>query len=401
MNTEQSLMKIVYVYDAIYPETIGGVEKRIYEIGIRLASAGHEVHLLGMKYWEGPDIINRDGMTLHGVCPAMDLYFGGRRSVSQALRYTAGLIPHLIRIDADIVDVQNFPYFPVLAARLLALVRPWKLVVTWHEVWGSYWSAYLGKGGIFGRFIEQAALRCSPRIVAVSPLTASQANQAGYPGDILIIPNGITISDLHDKDPASPSLASDLIFVGRFIPEKHPELVVTVVSLLVSSIPDLRCVMIGDGPGYTAVCQQIRDAGLEKHITCTGFIADHRHVVSLMKSSRVFLLPSEREGFGIVALEAMACGLFLVTVNHPRNAAAAHILPGCGYLATMDPADMAQGVLTGLTTPPDLGRIHRYIATHDWDTIAQCTEDYYQQIITDEAAPVCFRKTPPPTAFDI
>lgn len=394
-------MKIVYVYDAIYPETIGGVEKRIYELGIRLAAAGHDVHLLGMKYWEGPDTILQDGMTLHGVCPAMDLYTGGRRSISQALRYTGGLIPHLVRIDADIVDVQNFPYFPVLAARFISLFRPWKLVVTWHEVWGSYWSAYLGKRGIFGRFIELTALRCSPRIVAVSSLTASQANKAGYQGEISIIPNGIAISDMQYWDTTLPSMASDLIFVGRFIPEKHPELVVEVVRLLSSSHPDLRCVMVGDGPEFAAVCQQIQDAGLEKHITCTGFIADHRRVVSLMRSSRVFLLPSEREGFGIVALEAMACGLFLVTVDHPRNAAATHILPGCGYLAMMDPVDISRGVLTGLTTPPDHGKIHQYIISHDWDHIAQRTEDYYKQIITDEAVPVLIQKVPPPTAFDI
>lgn len=394
-------MKIVYVYDAIYPETIGGVEKRIHEIGIRLAAAGHDVHLLGMKCWEGPDTISRDGMTLHGVCPSMDLYTGGRRSISQALKYTVRLIPHLVRIDADIVDVQNFPYFPVLAARLLSLFRPWKLVVTWHEVWGSYWSAYLGKVGIFGRLIELAALRCSTRIVAVSPLTATQANQAGYLGDIPIIPNGIAISDMQYGDTAPPSVESDLIFVGRFIPEKHPELVVEVVRLLVSSHPNLRCVMIGDGPEYAAVRQQIQDAGLEEHITCTGFVPDHRKVISLMRSSRVFLLPSEREGFGIVALEAMACGLFLVTVDHPRNAAAAHILPGCGYLSTLNPADLARGVLVGLTTTPDHGRIHRYIASHDWDQIAHSTEDYYQQIITDETAPVLIQKVPPPTAFDI
>ena len=41
-------MKIAFVYDVLYPDTIGGVEKRIYEIGTRLARRGHEVHLFPM-----------------------------------------------------------------------------------------------------------------------------------------------------------------------------------------------------------------------------------------------------------------------------------------------------------------------------------------------------------------
>lgn len=55
-------MKIAIVYDMIYPFNIGGAEIRNYEIAKRLARH-HEVHLFGVKLWDGPDVIRRDGLT--------------------------------------------------------------------------------------------------------------------------------------------------------------------------------------------------------------------------------------------------------------------------------------------------------------------------------------------------
>jgi glycosyltransferase involved in cell wall biosynthesis len=371
-------MKIAYIYDVIYPETIGGVEKRIHEIGIRLSRQGHEVHLYGMKYWDGPDVIVRNGIVIHGVCQVMNLYTGGRRSILQAVRYTAGLALPLLHTDADIIDCQNFPYFPAVISYLISRLTKRVLVVTWHEFWGYYWFSYLGVRGIIGLLIERLALWCSPRAIAVSPLTAGQMLQAGYYRDIPVIPNGIDLSAIDGVAPAST--ISDIIFVARFIPEKHPELVVQAVRCLVSSGMDIKCIMVGDGPEFSPVQELIRRYDLSERITCTGFLADHNEVVSLMKSSKVFILPSEREGFGIAAIEALACGLQLVTARHPRNAASAHVLPGGGYLAEMDAGDIATGIKMCLLTGPDESVIKAYVNRHDWDQIASSLEKYYESL---------------------
>ncbi|MFA7073527.1 MAG: hypothetical protein WC138_13610, partial [Methanoculleus sp.] len=51
---EDTHLKIAYVYDAVYPWVKGGVEKRIHEVSVRLAERGHEVHVYGMRCWDGP-----------------------------------------------------------------------------------------------------------------------------------------------------------------------------------------------------------------------------------------------------------------------------------------------------------------------------------------------------------
>ena len=60
---------------------------------------------------------------------------------------------------------------------------------------------------------------------------------------------------------------------------------------------------------------------LEKNIKFLGLLEDHDDVYAIIKSSKVFVLPSAREGFGIVVIEANACGIPVITVDHKDNAA--------------------------------------------------------------------------------
>lgn len=60
---------------------------------------------------------------------------------------------------------------------------------------------------------------------------------------------------------------------------------------------------------------------LKGNVEFTGFLEDYQDVIAHMKSSKVLVLPSVREGFGMVVLEANACGVPVVVVDHPMNAA--------------------------------------------------------------------------------
>ncbi|WP_269849775.1 glycosyltransferase family 4 protein [Methanosarcina horonobensis] len=187
-------MKIAFVYDAVYPWIKGGAEVRIHELGKRLSLQGHEVHLFGIKWWEGEDVFQYEGMTLHGVCKARNLYVNGRRSISEALVFAVRLFPALMRERFDIIDVSVFPYFSCFTVKAISILKKAPAVFTWHEVWGDYWYEYLGKRqGFFGIVIETAVAKISKNNIAVSDWTKRRLEaivETG--GEIAVLPMGST-----------------------------------------------------------------------------------------------------------------------------------------------------------------------------------------------------------------
>ncbi|MGB8361545.1 MAG: glycosyltransferase, partial [Acidimicrobiia bacterium] len=100
-------MRIAFVYDAVYPETKGGVERRVWELARLLAEQGNEVELLVPKLWEGPAVVHREGVALRSVSPGMRLYRrSGRRAVLPSLRHAWGVYRMLRLEQYGIVDCQ-------------------------------------------------------------------------------------------------------------------------------------------------------------------------------------------------------------------------------------------------------------------------------------------------------
>ncbi|HOT04428.1 MAG TPA: glycosyltransferase family 4 protein [Methanolinea sp.] len=314
-------MKIAFVYDMVYPFKIGGVEKRIWELSRRLSARGHEVHVFGLKMWEGPPDILQEGVHLHGVCRPMPFHTGesGRRTILPALWLSLFLFFPLLRKGRfDVIECQNFPYFPCFPAWLAAALKKSLFVVTWHEVWGPYWHDYLGRAGGFGFFIERLVKRLTCYHVSVSSTTSKMLRHHGAKGHIFVVPNGVDLERIRGIQP-SPE-RSDTICIGRLIPDKHVDVLIAAIALLKASIPEIQCIIVGRGPEEEKLKAQVLLSGLENNIRFTGFVRDQDDILALMKASRVCVLPSTREGFGMVALEALACGIPVVTADHPGNA---------------------------------------------------------------------------------
>ncbi len=223
-------MKIAIIYDVIYPFVKGGVEKRVWELAVRLSRRGHDVHLFGMKFWDGKDIINREGVTLHGVCPAHNLYTHGRRTIGEAVYFGIKLICPLAKEKFDIIDCQQFPYLSCISAKVVAVIKKTPFIITWHEVWGDYWYTYLGNIGFLGKCIEQLVSRLTPHVVAVSRSTARNLTISGIRRPIRIIPNGIDLPRINATPPSDEP--SDIIFVGRLIKEKHVDVLIQAFGLI-------------------------------------------------------------------------------------------------------------------------------------------------------------------------
>lgn len=105
-----------------------------------------------------------------------------------------------------------------------------------------------------------------------------------------------------------------ILFVGRFVPYKLPQLVVRAFAAR-PALRAHRLVMVGDGPERPAVEQLVRTHGLESSVDLLGW-KTQAEVAALMREADIFAFPSIRElGAGVV-VEAMACGLACVVVDY-------------------------------------------------------------------------------------
>ncbi len=377
-------MKVAIIYDVIYPYVKGGVEKRVWELATRLSRRGHDVHLYGMKFWEGNDIINREGVTLHGVCPAQNLYTKGRRTVREAISFGIALFFRLREDTYDIIDCQQFPFFSCIAAKYSTVLKKTPLVITWHEVWGDYWYTYLGLAGFFGKLVECWVSRLTPAMVAVSATTAKNLRNLNGYKNVQIIHNGVDLKRLNTIQPHDET--SDIIFVGRLIKEKNVDLLVRAMGILSHEDKNYQLLIIGDGPERETIVQIICELSLEPQVRLIGFKENHDEIIARMKSAKMCVLPSTREGFGIAALEALACGIPVITVNHPANAIRDLITVQNGRLCTLSAEDLADKISGMLAQYKEMKTACIASAnTFDWDSIASDLEAYYQSVTSTDS----------------
>lgn len=335
-------MRIAFVYDAVYPWIKGGAEKRIYELGRRLAEKGNEVHVFGVRWWDGAEIMEREGMVYHGVCPQMELYVNGRRSISEAIIFSMRLVPALLRGKFDIIDVSAFPYFSCFTVKLISTLKRTPIVITWHEVWGDYWYEYMGWRGFFGKWIEYLASRLAKSTIAVSAMTKRNLELLGIKdGSTNLISNGIDLRRIAGIAPSAEEC--DVIFVGRLIKEKNVDILIEAIYHLRNSILDLNCHVIGDGPEKERLVGLTGRYGLLDNVKFSGFM-DYDEVISHVKSSKVLVLPSSREGFGMVVVEAFACGTPVITVESQSNAASLLVSEGTGIVVRPDPKELGDAI---------------------------------------------------------
>ncbi|MBU1130210.1 glycosyltransferase family 4 protein [Patescibacteria group bacterium] len=373
--------KIALVYDAIYPFNKGGGEKRFHEIGKRLISKDTQIHLYGMKSWNGPTIIKRDGMYLHGICPKVPLYNKeGKRTIKQAIIFGINSLK-LIKEDFDIIDCCGFPYFSLFACKIICLLKNKKLNSTWYEVWGrEYWKEYLGGMGNIAYIIEKLSVLMPDKIISISKHTTNKLkNNLLSKKDIVTIPVGIDFNYIQKIRPSS--IKSDIIFVGRLLNHKNIDVLIRSIQLVREKYPVVKCLIIGDGPEKKKLETLVKKLNLKKNVKFLGFLDNHDDVYALMKSSKIFVLPSTREGFGIVVIEANACGIPVITIDHETNASKDLIKNGKnGYVCRLNEKEMAEKIADILDK--GLGGQTKQICVdsarkHDWEKIVREIEEVY------------------------
>jgi glycosyltransferase involved in cell wall biosynthesis len=340
-------MRICLVYDCLFPYTVGGAERWYRNLGERLAAEGHDVTYLTLRQWPRGDRGEVAGVRVVPVGPRMGLYTtAGRRRILPPLVFAVGVLWHLALRGRryQVVHTASFPYFSLLAAAALRPLRQFRLVVDWHEVWSrDYWIEYLGPlGGRIGNAVQALCLRVPQRAFCFSRLYERRLHEGHLRGELTVL-EGEYSGPLEPGDPlpAEPVV----VFAGRHIPEKRVPAIVPALALARERLPELRGEILGDGPERSLVLRLRAEQGLESVLAVPGSVTAEQ-VDQALRRALCLLLPSRREGYGVVVLEAASKGTPSVVVAAPDNAAVELITEGeNGVVArSASPEDLADAI---------------------------------------------------------
>jgi glycosyltransferase involved in cell wall biosynthesis len=343
-------MRIAIVYDCLFPNTVGGAERWYRNLAERLQSE-HRVVYLTRRQWgaEGP----ATSFATVAVSPGGELYAAsGRRRIWPPVRFGIGVFWHVLRHGRgyDAIHTASFPYFSLIGAALaLRLNRSGaRLIVDWHEIWSlPYWQSYLGRfSGRLAYWIQALCLRLPDRSFTFSRLAEARARELGHRAPIQRLTGEYAgDDDERRRGPATSARGGGdpiAVAAGRQIPEKRMPAVPAAIAEAANEVPNLRCVIFGDGPEAEATRAAVRELGLSDRVELRGRV-DHPVVLKALAEAACLVHPSRREGYGLVIVEAASVGTPAVVVEGADNAATELIEDGVNGFIVPDPSAESLG----------------------------------------------------------
>jgi glycosyltransferase involved in cell wall biosynthesis len=173
--------------------------------------------------------------------------------------------------------------------------------------------------------------------------------------------------------PSAPKIF-DGVYSGRFDRSKRVSILAKSWRLVVAKKPDAKLLLIGEsGEDFPQVARFVRDSGLSSNVIFAGFVKDREALVEKVRSARIFIFPSVKEGFGLVVAEAMAAGLPCILSDIPPLREA---FGGSAVLVKPDdPSAFAEAILALLSDDEmrsEYSKRSRSLAkSFSWDEVAR------------------------------
>jgi len=243
-----------------------------------------------------------------------------------------------------------------------------------------------------------SALRHANRLFSVSESLRQHAIALGVePSGIRVVGNGVDTDKFCPEDRAAarkrlgiPLHARVIVSVGALVERKGFHRVIATLPELLKSEPDLHYLVVGgaspEGNRRTELEQQVRELRLDKHVHFLGAMpaAELKWPLS---ASDVFVLATSNEGWANVFLEAMACGLPVITTDVGGNSEVVS-RPELGTVVPFgDQEALGEALRSALQQAWDRALIRAYAEDNAWDTRVTClTEEFSQLVMAEQRA---------------
>ena len=296
-------MKICMVAEFCVPYYNGGGEHRYYDMAKRLVELGHEVDLLTMKIAGNLEYEQLDGINVHHIGPKIDnIPF---RSGSDFIKYFFAVSMWLSSHDYDIIDAQA--YSPLLSSSIMAKIKRTPIIGVVYDTSTTNNDQWLQSKNT-ASLMEKVLLKLPyDRILTISPATRkSLIEDFNVKEDnIELLYCGVDIKKF-DRVHVDSYDDNRIIFVARLATHKHADDLIDVVHEIKKTNPEVNCVIVGRGKEKENLVRMVDEYNLNDSVTFKQDLTDEE-LIREIKQSAMLVLPSTREGFGLVLAEANCC----------------------------------------------------------------------------------------------
>jgi glycosyltransferase involved in cell wall biosynthesis len=224
--------------------------------------------------------------------------------------------------------------------------------------------------------LYRSAFKEADRLLPISRYTRRRLEEEGVEGRYQVIPLGVDTRVFH---PVSVPRRREVVFVGNFKARKGLDFLLEALVLAQKEVPDVRLKIVGrvdrKSVKFQEFAQRVEALGLA--VEFTGMVTDEQ-LVEAYAGARLNALPSKSErfffeGFGLVHLEANACGTLTVGTLDSGNEDA--VREGCGYLIKHGDVEALSKVIVEAMTVEPYPALPRDLRT--WDEVAR---DYLEAL---------------------
>lgn len=325
-------MKVLQVINQLEP---GGAEILVRDLSIEMSDKGVDISIYLLKSTNSD--LEKDLKDKEIRC-----YFGVKGS-PRSMRQVIALASHLKKHNYDVVHSHLFPsqlWLPL--ACKIARVSP-RLICTEHNTY------YRRREKWYYKLLDKYLFKRYDFVVGVSQ-KASESLENYMPflnRKIHTILNGVPLAKFKNANSNTNSKFFNndfpiVVSVGRLHPQKNFPVLIEAMSQL----SKINLIIVGDGKERTRLQDLIEKKGLTERILLLGKRND---IPSLLKSSDIFVLPSNWEGFGIVILEAMAVKIPVIVTAIPG--VTEWVGKGAYLVKPNSPSDIAKGITELLNKP--------------------------------------------------
>ena len=279
---------------------VGGAEKLLLDVCTGLSQRGYELHFATTNVAPDPWATRFSEVGFVYRLPYLGYIPRPEIIPRLVIQLATQIHPDLVMISNSRAGYQSLP-------GLRAALPMAKVLDILHGQGGS------NEGGGFPHYMQRFESQIDVHVTVTHYLRDYMLDRYGNdPHRIEVIHNGVDLTRFQPRGGSAAGSPDRILWVGRFSPEKHPDIFVQLAARLhdCDLLPPLSFAMIGDGPALLETKRLVRELGLGPFFEFTGYVNDTSEFVG---TSALAVLTSEMEGLPLVLLEALAAGVPVVS----------------------------------------------------------------------------------------